>query len=104
MSELLIVLAIGTALLYWQAAARSKEIAIRAARQECKRSGVQLLDQTVLLTKLSMSRDYMGRWRLWRMYLFEYATDGEERFKGQLTILGPRVIRIELETMGPIIH
>jgi hypothetical protein len=104
MTEVWIIMAFCVALIYWQAAARAKEVASIAARKECKVFEVQLLDDTVQLVKLSMSRDVGGRWRIWREYRFEYATDGEVRYKGQLTILGPRVIRIFLETFKPVVH
>jgi hypothetical protein len=104
MSELLIILCICAGLLYWQAAARAKEMAVSAARRECKTFNVQLLDSTVQLIRFSMSRDQNDRWRIWREYRFAYATDGEQRFEGRLTLLGPRVIRIALETFNPVIH
>ena len=104
MSELLIILGIGIALVYWRAAARSKEIAAAAARRECNLCEVQLLDQSVHLIKLSASRDQNDLWRMWREYRFEYATDGEDRFGGRITLLAQRVIRIEMETFGPVIH
>jgi hypothetical protein len=102
--ELLVIVGFGVALLYWRAAARSKEIAVDAARRECNLCNVQLLDQTVILIKLSASRDQNDRWRMWRAYRFEYATDGEDRFLGRIMTLGQRVIRIEMETFGPLIH
>jgi hypothetical protein len=83
---------------------RSKELAVGAARRECKLCSVQLLDQTVQLVKLSMSRDKSDRWRFWREYRFEYSDDGDNRLEGRLTLLGPRVIRIALEGFGPVIH
>ncbi len=104
MYELLIIIALCIALLYWQAGLRSKEVAASAARRECGIHEVQLLDESVQLTKLSMSRDATDRWRMWREYRFEYATDGEDRYDGRVTLLGPRVIRIALETFNPVIH
>jgi len=104
MSELLIILLIGAVLLYWQAAVRSKELAVQGARRECQLCGVQLLDQTVQQTKVSMSRDGNDQWRFWREYHFEYSHDGQERFSGSLTLLGQRVIRVALETFDPVIH
>ncbi|HAK51562.1 MAG TPA: DUF3301 domain-containing protein [Gammaproteobacteria bacterium] len=102
--ELLIIVGIGIVLLYWRAAGRSKEIAVNAARRECNLCDVQLLDQTVILIKLSASRDENDRWRMWRSYRFEYATDGEDRFLGRVILLGQRVIRIEMETFNPVVH
>ena len=104
MSELIIVILIGLAILYWQAAVRCKELAILGARKGCKICDVQLLDQTVHQVKVSMSRDSTGQWRIWREYGFEYSQDGESRFQGRLTLLGQRVIRVALETFNPVIH
>lgn len=104
MSELLLILLIGGIALYWQAAMRCKELAVLGARKECQICDVQLLDQTVQLVRLSMSRDGNGRWRLWREYRFEYSDDGETRREGRLTLLGQRVIRVALETFAPVIH
>ena len=104
MSELFIILGITAAALYWRAAALSKEIAAQAARRECNLNNVQFLDQSVNLVRLSASRDQNDRWRLWRAYRFEYATDGEDRFVGRVTTLGQRIIRVEMETFGPLVH
>ena len=104
MSELILIVLVTAASLYWLAAMRCKDIAIATARRECKRNDVQLLDQTVHLHRISMSRDPEGRWRVWRQYKFEYSEDGVARLNGMLILLGPRVIRIALETFNPIVH
>ena len=104
MSELLIIICIGAALLYWQSAVRCKEIAVKAARKECELCGVQLLDQTVQQMKVSMSRDVSGQWRMWREYGFEYSHDGDDRYSGNLILLGQQLKRVALETFNPVIH
>jgi hypothetical protein len=104
MSELLLLILVCVAALYWQSALHCKDIAVRVARRECNLCEVQLLDQTVQLVRLSMSRDPSDRWRMWREYRFEYSDDGEARREGRLTLLGQRVIRVALETFNPIIH
>lgn len=104
MSELLLLLLIVISSLYWLSAMRCKDIAIAAARRECKICDVQFLDQTVQLVKLSMSRDQTGHWRFWREYRFEYTGDGDTRNAGKLSMLGPRVVHIALETFNPVIH
>ncbi|MCB1694012.1 MAG: DUF3301 domain-containing protein, partial [Pseudomonadales bacterium] len=83
---------------------RCKDLAIAAARRECKICDVQFLDHTVQLVRLSMSRDRENRWRIWREYRFEYSEDGQERLSGQLSMLGQQVIRVALETFNPVIH
>ncbi len=104
MSELFLIIFVTAAALYWLSAIRCKDIAIAAAGRECKLNDVQLLDQTVHLHHISMSRDPSGRWRVWRKYKFEYSEDGVERLNGILILLGPRVIRTALETFNPIVH
>jgi hypothetical protein len=104
MAELWMILVVCGVILYWQAAMRAKEMAVVAATKECKLCDVQLLDQTVHRTKLSMSRDSAGQWCVWRDYQFAYTDDGDARFEGRVTLLGRRVLRVALETFNPVIH
>jgi hypothetical protein len=90
--------------LYWFNSMQCKSYAVVYARRECDKHGVQLLDQTVQRTKLSMSRDQGDRWRLWREYRFDYSEDGVNRYEGRLTMLGYKLLRSALETSGPVIH
>ena len=102
--EIFVIILIAALMLYWRAAGLAKEIAVNAARRACNYHSVQLLDQTVILIKLSASRNEMDRWRMWREYRFEYAVQGDDRFKGRLVLLGQSVSRIEMDTFGTIIH
>jgi|TARA_B110000263_G_C15020725_1_gene379407 hypothetical protein len=104
MAELLIIIALVGVVFYWQAAVHSKDIARQVARRECQRCGVQFLDQSVHQSRLSMSRDTEGHWRLWRDYRFEYSEDGETRRQGTIVMLGQRVVSTRMETFSPIIH
>ncbi|MEL7046982.1 MAG: DUF3301 domain-containing protein, partial [Pseudomonadota bacterium] len=45
---------------------------------------MQLLDQTVSLARVSMSRDRKQRWRIWREFRFEYSRDGLTRETGHI--------------------
>lgn len=70
---------------------RVRELALAAARRACQESGVQLLDETVMVQRLSASRDGAGAWRIWRQYRFEYSADGYERERGHVIMLGNQV-------------
>jgi hypothetical protein len=70
---------------------RVRELALAAARRACRDAGVQLLDQTVSMQRLSASRDSEQRWRLWRQYRFEYSANGYERHSGNIIMLGKRL-------------
>jgi hypothetical protein len=104
MFEVLMIFAVVLLVLYWQAGMRAKEIAVRSAGNECKLSDVQLLDQTVHLIKISMSRDSSKQWRVWREFQFDYTEDGQTRCRGRVTLLGSRLLRVALETRNPVIH
>lgn len=102
--DILLLLILGVGILYWQDGMWAKEIATKAARNACKQSDVQFLDQTVQQIKISLSRDVSGRWRVWRRYRFEYARNGVDRENGRVTLLGNRPIETELQTIYPNIH
>ena len=105
MSEFFLLTAVFGFAFYWQNSMRSKEMASNAAKRECDRMGVQLLDQTVHQQRLSMSRDPAGRWRLWRDYRFDYSRDGIERDRGRILLLGHSVISVDLNSpVNTIIH
>lgn len=89
--EVLILLAVGAYGVYLFQAIRVRELALLAARRACQESGLQLLDETVSVQRLSASRDGAGRWRIWRQYRFEYSADGYERERGHIIMLGNRV-------------
>lgn len=76
---------------------RVREAALRAGREYCQRHGLQLLDQTVSRKRTSMSRDERGNWRIWRSFGFEFTSDGERRYRGEIVTLGEQVVRIDSE-------
>ena len=90
--------------LYWYNSIQVKTYAVQYARNECQKAEAQLLDQTVQRIKFSFSRDRNLNWRIWREYSFDYSTDGVNRHKGRLVVLGTHLVRSELETSKPVIH
>ncbi len=80
---------------------RVRELALVAARRACRDAGVQLLDETVSIQRLSASRDSEGRWRLWRQYRFEYSIDGVERERGHIIMLGNRLQAVVIAERPP---
>ena len=104
MTDLLIFMLVGVGFLYWVAAIRCKDVAIWAARRECRLNDVQLLDHTVYQVWISLKRDRKDDWRIWRRYKFDYSADGASRHSGELVLLGRNVIHIRLESFSPPIH
>jgi hypothetical protein len=97
LSDLLLFTLICGCLWYWWAAQKVKEIALKAARKTCKEVSLQLLDESVSLRALWLKRDDAGQVRLWRRYVFEFSSTGEDRYTGKIILLGHRITHIELQ-------
>lgn len=92
-----ILLALVAGVSYWAGAMRSQELARQAGGQVCRQHGVQLLDDTVALTRIRLRRDSGGRVALKRDYRFEYTPDGYTRYGGSVSLFGGRVVQVVLD-------
>ena len=93
---ILIVLLLG-AYLYWFNAQQVKEIALKAVRANCLSLEVQMLDEYVALNSVRVKRDQSGKIRVQRIFLFEFSSTGNERYNGVCIMLGRRVEAIQME-------
>ncbi|MFT7287129.1 MAG: hypothetical protein ACI87W_001239 [Halieaceae bacterium] len=91
LADLVVVALVGAVAWYWFSSTRVRELAIAAARRTTREADLQLLDQSVALARVSFSKDRGGRWRMWRMYRFEYSRDGVARENGQIMMLGQQL-------------
>ncbi|MDF2690435.1 MAG: hypothetical protein K0S29_290 [Gammaproteobacteria bacterium] len=71
----------------WQANLKAKELAFSAAKQLCQQNQVDLLDDTVILNKLSFKN-----FKLIRQYRFDYHTGSNVRYQGYISISQNEVI------------
>jgi len=83
----LLLLAIALAIWLWMDALGARERAIRYGRELCREAGVQLLDQTVSLTRIRIAR-IDGLATLVRRYGFDVSLDGSDRHRGHLDLEG----------------
>ena len=83
----LFLLAIGAAVWIWMDVLGAREQAIRYGREICRDTGVQLLDQSVSLTRLRIERVESVP-TLIRRYGFEISLDGSDRHRGHLELRG----------------
>ena len=82
---------------------RVRELALNAGRDYCRGIGVQFLDETVFADGMSFARDSSGQMRIRRRYCFEFTSDGERRYKGEIRMLGARLQGVDVE-MHRILH
>lgn len=76
---------------FWSDSLRAREFALRECKTACDRADMQLLDQTVALANVGLTRDAEGRVRIRRRYRFEFSIDGGDRYPGQITLIAGRV-------------
>lgn len=96
----LILLAVLTVvLLFWYGSLRMREYVVRRCQNLCQASGLQLLDETVALSSLSLRRDRHGRLRLHRRYQFAVSENGADRYPGYILLTGWQIDAVHIE--GP---
>lgn len=95
-SELLLIIIIAIVVLFWLDGIRIKEIARDVAGRLCLKSQLHLLDDTVALKSFRMARDEHGRVRLVRRFLFEFTSDGTQRYNGHIEMMGRHVRDVQL--------
>jgi hypothetical protein len=91
----LLIATVGAAWL-WLDSLNARDIAVAAGRQAAERYGLQLLDETVVISKLWAARDGNGQLRLRRTYAFEVSDTGADRLTCSMILLGKRVVALDI--------
>lgn len=87
---LLAITVVGLIAWFWLDTARARDLARQLAGRICSDASVQLLDQTVALSRTFPVRR-RGAVTLARRFSFEFSEDGARRHGGELTIVGSRL-------------
>ena len=82
---------------FWLSGLRVREHALAAGRLACAKIGVQFLDDTVALKRLTLARNALGQLRFARLYRFEYSSTGDNRQLGNIRTLGEQVEAVEMD-------
>lgn len=97
LDELILIILLLAAWLYWLDAQQVKEIALKAVKSHCLDMDVQMLDEYVALSRIRLARDQTGKIRWQRTFLFEFSSTGNERYNGVCIMLGRQVESIQME-------
>ncbi len=92
---LFLILAV-IAWLWWDSRGVAERATV-AARAYCGNAGVSFLNDTVAWQKIRFKRNRAGRMSLQRTYFFEFASDMQQRYRGEIKMLGKRVESISLD-------
>jgi hypothetical protein len=81
---------------YWFKARDLKQLALSKAKNHCKDLDLALLDESVVLKKISPIRNRQGNLVLSRAYQFDFTSNGEDRYQGMITLAGRQVLQIQI--------
>ena len=95
--DFLVTLTLVVGILYWWDTARSKEVARMASKRACDEANVSLLDDTVALSGTWFKRNPQGTIMLHRRYKFEFTSDIDRRYSGEVIMLGSQVEHIDMD-------
>ncbi|MGH8728824.1 MAG: DUF3301 domain-containing protein [Burkholderiales bacterium] len=87
MTELAVLTACALGAAAWFSIMRAREQAVQFAKKLCVAEEVQLLDFTVALEKLALTRDRVGRTAFRRTYRFEFSDTGNNRREGRVVLI-----------------
>ncbi len=96
-SELILICLLVFGFWYWTQAQQAKEIAHQAVKRYCLKMDLQMLDDYVALNAFWLKRNDQGQLQIWRAYVFEFTSTGEDRYNGRIIMLGRVIEAIQLE-------
>jgi len=102
--EVFALLGFGAVCVFFLSAIRVRELALQHVTRASQRDDFQLLDQSVHMQRLSLSRDEAGRWRIWRQYRFDYSYDGVQRQQGHVIMLGKTLLAVVVSEHPSVLH
>lgn len=97
-NSLIILLVIAAVILVWHESLRVRESVTQMCRKVCDKCNLQLLDQSVSLTSVSIRRSASGYPFLYRIYEFEVSNNGADRFNGYIAMSGKYVEAIQIDS------
>jgi len=93
---LTILLLLGLLWFWWDSRGVA-ELAIEAAQRSCNQHGVTFLNDTVGWKKIRLKRNRQGRVQIQRFYFFEFASDMQQQYNGEVIMLGRQVNKVNLD-------
>lgn len=97
MDLLIIAMALFVCAVIWWKLAETREHALEAAKHYCATVGVQFLDDSIMSNGIKFSRSQNDVVAIIRHFRFEFSTAGDIRYRGDISITGKRVLKIDLE-------
>ena len=86
------------AALYWLRARELKDRILKYATRHCDELSLKLLDESIVLKELKPFKSPQGGLFIKRRYVFDFTSTGEDRYQGEILLIGRHIEHIKLET------
>ena len=93
---LTILLLLGLLWFWWDSRGVA-ELAIAAAQRSCDQHDLTFLNDTVGWKKIRLKRNRQGRVQIQRFYFFEFASDMQQQYTGEVIMLGHQLNKVNLD-------
>ena len=103
MSSIILLILFGGIIWFWFDTLRCREATKIVAQRVCQQLQLQLLDDTIIITKLRAKRNKNGHLSWQRSYQFEFSDGGNNRQKGTIIMLGTVVEILEMPNYDRVI-
>ncbi len=97
MINLLWLVIAGLLFYYWWYSGKFKGRALALALDHCRQLNLQLLDHSMVIRGIWLERNTGANPALRRTYQFEFTSTGEQRYQGQIILVGTKLKSIEFE-------
>jgi len=92
LENIVLIALVVSVVLYWWDNQKSAEMALYYIRNECNKSGVQLLDASVARQRTWLRKHPGGGLQICRLFSFEYSDDNEGRKYGHIVLIGHQIV------------
>lgn len=92
MENIVLIVLVVSVVLYWWDNQKSGELALYYCRNECHKSGVQLLDASVARQRTWLRKHPGGGVQICRLFSFEYSDDNDGRKYGHIVLIGQQIV------------
>ncbi|MTI12223.1 DUF3301 domain-containing protein [Sansalvadorimonas verongulae] len=96
LSDIVVLTVVVIILSFWWNAQAIRQTAIRHAKSRCKQLNLQFLDGSISLNFEAIRRSPNGSLAILRRCQFEFSATGQDRYQGEVFMLGARLQEIRI--------
>ena len=96
LTDIVVLAILSLVVLLWWNVQSIRQIALRHARRRCKELELQFLDGSVAINFTGFHRTTSGRLGPRFRCRFEFSATGDDRYQGEVLMLGMRVLEIRI--------